>query len=419
MMKPVLLISLFVLVSCTKGIHTLDPDQAFYFAEQPQITASLGSSLEYSLRVNRDGRIYYATVASGSQAPSQEDIVSGKTNGGFRPLIVAGFRMEKNATNRTRRGAVLPVANVSYDVYVVACAESGMTTMRTAVYKMTGKSTGVFSHKAIIGSLGSGDGQMNQPQGIYVEPGGGFYVIDNQNSRIEKFDSEGNFILKWGSFGTGTEQLGNMQSGLCADSSGNIYVADMGNMRIKKFNGVGRHITNSQTGYFNLLSGICTDNRGYFYTTDLILDKVCKFDANLAYVTEWGSSGSGDGQFSSPNSICSDSEGYIYVVDSGNARIQKFDSSGNFVTKWGTYGTADGQLSGPSAMCFDAAGNIYVADLANFRIQKFDHNGNFLAKWGSFGTGNDQIGQVESIGVDACGNIYVTESDNSRIHVIH
>jgi DNA-binding beta-propeller fold protein YncE len=60
------------------------------------------------------------------------------------------------------------------------------------------------------------------------------YVVDSQNERIQKFDSNGNFITKWGSEGTGEGQF-NIPEGIDIDSSGNVYVADTHNSRIQKF----------------------------------------------------------------------------------------------------------------------------------------------------------------------------------------
>jgi tripartite motif-containing protein 71 len=60
------------------------------------------------------------------------------------------------------------------------------------------------------------------------------YVSDYNNHRVQKFDSEGNFITKWGSKGTGDGEFVN-PNGIAMDSSGNVYVADAGNNRIQVF----------------------------------------------------------------------------------------------------------------------------------------------------------------------------------------
>ena len=181
------------------------------------------------------------------------------------------------------------------------------------------------------GSYGSGDGQFGSsftpysPYGVAVDNSGNVYVVDSDNCRVQKFDSSGNFLLKWGSNGTGNGQF-YFPSGVAVDSSGNVYVTDTG---------------------------------------------VQKFNSNGVFITKWGSTGSGDGQFMGSWGIAVDSSGNVYVTDDGNNRVQKFDSAGNYLTQWGSGGSGDGQFSIPYGVAIDSSGNVYVSDSGNFRVQKF------------------------------------------------
>lgn len=60
------------------------------------------------------------------------------------------------------------------------------------------------------------------------------YGVDADNHRIQKFDSNGKFITKWGSKGNGDGQF-TSPAGIAIDSSGNVYVVDTGNDRIQVF----------------------------------------------------------------------------------------------------------------------------------------------------------------------------------------
>lgn len=110
--------------------------------------------------------------------------------------------------------------------------------------------------------------------------------------------------------------------------------------------------------------------------TDENLNRVQKFTDTGAFVTEWGSTGAGDGQFNHPRGLAVDAASNVYVADTYNHRIQVFNNSGVYLTQWGTGGTGDGQFGsgqfdGPSGVALDVSGNIYVADDVNHRVQKF------------------------------------------------
>ena len=90
-----------------------------------------------------------------------------------------------------------------------------------------------------------------------------------------------------------------------------------------------------------------------------------------AFLTTWGSSGTGDGQFDFPFGVATDGSGNVYVADDGNHRIQKFDASGTFLTAWGSDGSGNGQFHFPQGVATDGSGNVYVSDTNNQRIQEF------------------------------------------------
>jgi DNA-binding beta-propeller fold protein YncE len=272
-----------------------------------------------------------------------------------------------------------------------------------------------------IGGIdGSGDGQFFYPEGIAVDSSGNVYVADTYNYRIQKFDSNGIYLTKWGGKGSGDGQF-NAPKGIAVASSGNVYVADTDNHKIQKFDSNGTYLTKwgdngSINGQFFSPGGIAVDSSGNVYVADTNNYRIQKFDSNGAYITKYGGDVSGDGQLYTPGDIVSDSLGDIlYVADTGNNRIQKFDSNGTYLTQWGAEGSGNGQLEIPEDVALSNLGDIYVADTGNHRVQKFDSDGNYLAKWGGEGTGNSQFKFPEGIAVDSSGNVYVADTQNNRI----
>jgi DNA-binding beta-propeller fold protein YncE len=60
------------------------------------------------------------------------------------------------------------------------------------------------------------------------------YVADWGNNRVQKFDSNGKFLTKGGTTGSGDGQF-DEPTAIALDSSGNVYVVDRGNSRIQLF----------------------------------------------------------------------------------------------------------------------------------------------------------------------------------------
>jgi len=226
------------------------------------------------------------------------------------------------------------------------------------------------------------------------------------------------FDREWGMLGGRQNVM--WPYGVVVDSSGSVYVADPGSGRILKFTANGAYLTQWGTygtgnGQFFYPAGVAVDSTGNVYVADVGNDRIQKFTADGKYLTQWGTRGTGNGQFDHPYWVAVDSTGSVYVVDTENDRIQKFTSSGTYLTQWGTRGGGNGQFVNPYGVTVDSSGNVYVADWGNVRIQKFTEDGAYLTQWGGYGTGNGQFSNPHSVAVDSSGNVYVVDMYNDRI----
>src|SRR5207302_1172042 len=92
------------------------------------------------------------------------------------------------------------------------------------------------------GARGNGNGQFSFPRTAAVDGSGNVYVLDQSNSRIQKFDSSGTFLLKWGSNGSGNGQFNNFQFLAVDRVSGNVYSGEENGTRIQKFDASGNFL---------------------------------------------------------------------------------------------------------------------------------------------------------------------------------
>ena len=272
------------------------------------------------------------------------------------------------------------------------------------------------------GTSGTGDEQFMQPMDMAVDSDGNIYVVDGINNRVQKFNSDYEYLLRWGTAGAGDGQF-NQPMSIAVDSTGDVYVLDCCNHRVQKFNSTGAYITKwgsngSGNDQFNYPDGIAVDSSDNVYVSDTGNNRIQKFTSSGGYLAQLGEAGSGLGQLSTPEGIDVDSDGYVYVVDQGNHRVQKFDSEGNYELAWGQQGTGDQQFAAPVGLAVDeAAGVLYVSDINIDRVQKFTTGGIYLTNWGEPGSGDGDFNTPSGVDVDADGNIYVADRVNRRIQV--
>ncbi len=200
-----------------------------------------------------------------------------------------------------------------------------------------------------IGDFGSGatmegidqaslpNGSLVWPTSIALDKKGNVYIADEWLSLVSIFDSNGDWVGKWGTRGNGDGEL-DRPSGLAFDQQDNLYIVDSRNNRIQKLTKDGKFLskwgkTGSGNGEFNRPWGIDIDHEGYVYVADWRNDRIQKFSADGRFIMKFGASGSGDGQFNGPTGKAGDGEGWIYVPDWYNDRLQIFDAQGKFITK--------------------------------------------------------------------------------------
>ncbi len=267
----------------------------------------------------------------------------------------------------------------------------------------------------MISKLDGGANRFKEPISIALDSQDNLYVADSANHRIQKFDSKGHLITKWGGLGQGDGQLDCEPYSFCGvsvDANGHVYVTDGNNGRVQKFDANGKFLAKwgslgSGDGKFNAPFGIGVDRQGNVYVAD-DNKHIQKFDANGKFLARWGGPGDGDGEFGVVIRIAFDTQGSIYVTDMGNG-LQKFDANGKFLAKYKTCGKDP--IHGAMGLALDAKDNVYVFDMTNKHLCKFDSNGRFVALWEGFKNPG------EGIAIDQQGNMYISEGSGVNLVV--
>jgi sugar lactone lactonase YvrE len=259
------------------------------------------------------------------------------------------------------------------------------------------------------GALGAGAGVTLAPWGAAFDPSGNIEVVELLNTRVHKFDPNGNSIALWGGF--------TFPTSVAIDSAGKSYVTDFSGNRYQVLDTNGVSVKTVTNGPMSSPVGIALDSSGNVYVADAGHSQVLVFDVNGFVLRKWGSAGVGDGQFSSGGDygIAVDPAGFVYVSDWLAHRIQKFDLMGNFLTKWGSPGSGNGQFNTPVGVAVDKIGNVYICDMLNHRVQKFDSSGKYLLSFGGVGGGNGTFAWPVGIAVSSTGNLVVTDYVGSLV----
>lgn len=224
-------------------------------------------------------------------------------------------------------------------------------------------------------------GELNAPRNIAIGRDGSIFVVDSGNSRIAKYNSQGELLLSWGSRtpdGQSPPAPGTLNEpwGIALDGAGNVLVADTWNHRIQKFDPQGK------------------------------------------FLLEWGSSGlASDGldRLWGPRGIAVASDGRIYVTDAGNKRVVVFSSVGTALFEFATGG--DGQLDEPVGIAVGPEGNIYVADTWNLRVVVFSPEGKYISSFNVQGWGSSSVDNKPYLSVGPDNRIYLTDPEGYRVIV--
>jgi NHL repeat-containing protein len=279
----------------------------------------------------------------------------------------------------------------------------------------------------MAGKTGPGAGQLANPQGIAVDQDSGAVYVTNQNNRrIEKFDSSGNFLFAFGWNVDPTGGSGQLETCTTASTcqaavsgadagrfattfsghvavdprNGDVVVADPGNRRVQKFD---------SAGAFLFAFGWDVDPSGGSGQLET---------CTTASTCKAGLAGSGVGQFitNTPTRVAVDSSGSVYTVEGGNnRRVQKFNATASSAAIFAPQHTSGADpFTAPTDVAVDP-GNDHVLVAKDRQVLEFDIAGT-LTDTHAAGAG---LPAANGMAVDTeTERIYLSTTPNQRIFVL-
>ena len=165
---------------------------------------------------------------------------------------------------------------------------------------------------------------FDEPNDVAFGPAGEIYVTQGHGkgeSRVLKFDADGNFIKTWGGEGAGPGQF-NVPHSIVADAKGLLYIADRSNQRIQVFDADGTYLRESKHPGTPCGLYMCRDQE-HIMMAHGHAGKIMKLDLNGNILGATGGQGKGPNRYGEAHFLALDRKEDIYVADTLNWRVQK------------------------------------------------------------------------------------------------
>lgn len=165
---------------------------------------------------------------------------------------------------------------------------------------------------------------FNEPNDIAFGPKGEVYITQGHGkgeSRVMKFDGDGNFLLTWGGEGKGEGQF-NQPHAVLVDPKGQVIIADRSNQRLQVFDADGRFLREKKHPGTPCGLALCSDKK-HIMMAHGHAGRIMKLDMDLNLLAATGGQGKGPNRYGEAHYLTLDAQDNIYVADSLNWNVQK------------------------------------------------------------------------------------------------
>ncbi|MBW3543641.1 MAG: hypothetical protein KY476_25605 [Planctomycetes bacterium] len=252
------------------------------------------------------------------------------------------------------------------------------------------------------------------PRSIATAAGDVWYVLDNAG-RVLVFE-EGRFVRHWEM----PESTDGNPEGVLVLADGRIAVADTHYHRVVLFDTEGQVVSmfgsyGREPGQFNYPVSIAQDDEGHLYVAEYgANDRVQKFTVEGEFLLEFGGFGTAAGEFQRAGGIAWH-DGRVYIADAANNRIQIFSDDGRFER---ILYAADREppLEYPYDLAVHPGGDVFVVEYGGGRVSRLSPAGERLGRYGGQGRGERQLLKPWGLALTSDGRrVLVADTDNRRV----
>jgi DNA-binding beta-propeller fold protein YncE len=215
-----------------------------------------------------------------------------------------------------------------------------------------------------------GDDLIKTAHGLRVDRDDNVWVTDVGGNRVFKFDPTGKILV---ALGTGVAGVGNDEFNEPTDIAfglkDEVYISDgYGNSRVMKFNQEGQFLSawgtaGIERGQFRLPHSIIVDSDGRVLVGDRENNRIQIFDKDGKWHATW--------KGYAPYGMAFDSDGRLFIADGRANQVLLLDEKGKVRKRWSRAGDGVGEVLMPHMLALDSDGNLYVAEVDGKRLQKF------------------------------------------------
>lgn len=265
-----------------------------------------------------------------------------------------------------------------------------------------------YGNAAKVGSLGRGEEQFTNPQGITLGTGGRLYVADTGSDRVEVLSDRHTFLFEFGGFSADSArvQQGETQRfdepvDLVQSINRDVYVVDRNNARVVRIDRDGRFLSAFGTdSRLKLPRGIASNRRGEIVVADTGNDRLVVFDRDGREQRTFGTFGWGPRQFKSPYDVAVDDENSMIVADTFNDRVQIFDNFGKLVT------ILKGGFGQPLAVRADSDGMIWIVDGKGRQVLRYARDNRVMER---FAAPRLPLEEPTDVAITPEGHLYIVD----------